>query len=143
MRSTRILLPLILLLGLVPAAAEAQSSNGAGEGERLASEGVYTARQATRGERVFTSVCQSCHTTSQFTGEDFRLSWAGRTVRDLFRLIRMNMPMENPGSLSRNEYIDVVSYLLKLNDYPAGREELGTDEEALRTIRIDDAGGGG
>lgn len=140
MRSIGTVAPLVVLLGIAPVAAAAQS-NGTAPPDRSAREGVYTAAQADRGTRVFTGVCQSCHTTSQFSGADFELNWEGRTVRDLVRLIRTTMPYENPGSLSRREYIDVVAYLLKLNEYPAGDEELDSDEEALRRIRIDSRDG--
>jgi mono/diheme cytochrome c family protein len=140
MRSIGTLAPLVVLLGMSPVAAAAQS-NGTAPPDRSAREGVYTAAQADRGAGVFTGICQSCHTTSQFSGADFELNWKGRTVRDLVRLIRTTMPYENPGSLSRREYIDVVAYLLKLNEYPAGGEELDTDEEALRRIRLDSRDG--
>jgi hypothetical protein len=49
------------------------------------------------------------------------------------------MPKNEPGSLSPEEYADVLAYLLKLNLMPAGPAELPPDSSALRTIRIDTA----
>jgi cytochrome c len=102
---------------------------------------VYSSAQAERGQAVFREVCVNCHTTTEFKGDDFHLAWSGRTLRDLFRLISTSMPNDNPGALSKQQYIDVVAYLLELNEYPAGEGELEGNESALRRIRIERAGG--
>jgi mono/diheme cytochrome c family protein len=115
------------------------SSAVAQSGPRSVQDGVYSSAQAERGEAVFREVCVSCHATTEFKGDDFHLAWSGRTLRDLFRLISTTMPNENPGALSRQQYIDVVAYLLDLNEYPAGASDLGSDESALRRIRIEKA----
>jgi len=47
------------------------------------------------------------------------------------------MPKNEPGSLQPDEYVDLVAYLLKLNDLPSGSEPLSADSAALRKIRID------
>lgn len=106
-------------------------------GPRSVREGVFSPTQADRGEVTYREVCANCHTLSQFRGEAFELAWAGRTVRDLFRLIRSSMPNDNPGALTDQQYIDVVAYLLKLNRYPTGETELAADENVLRRIRIE------
>ena len=46
------------------------------------------------------------------------------------------MPML-PGRLGRQQYADVISYILKSNGYPAGDKELVTDLAALKQIRIE------
>ena len=60
-------------------------------------EGVYTEKQAQRGEALYHEVCSSCHgdkltgkeseNAPALTGEKFETEWKGRTVGDLFRKI--------------------------------------------------------
>ncbi len=47
------------------------------------------------------------------------------------------MPKNYPGSLSEQEYVDVMSYLLSMNGMPAGAAELPSDSLALTRIKID------
>jgi hypothetical protein len=67
------------------------------------------------------------------------LKWAGQTVDDLYGFISTAMPDANPGSLTAEQYADVVAYLLSLNGYPAGESELPTDRDLLRGLRIESA----
>jgi hypothetical protein len=46
------------------------------------------------------------------------------------------MPADNPGKLSRNQYADIVAYLLQLNGMPAGTQALSSDPKLLEKIRI-------
>ncbi len=48
----------------------------------------------------------------------------------------MTMPEGSPGSLSSEEYADILAFLLRLNDYPAGEEELPADFAVLENIPI-------
>jgi hypothetical protein len=45
------------------------------------------------------------------------------------------MPQDNPGSLKRKEYVDVVAYLFRLNGLPAGDAEM--DVSSVKRIRIE------
>lgn len=101
---------------------------------RVIVEGVYTEEQAAIGKKVFTQVCQQCHAPRQFRALVQR--WAGRTVYDLFESIRTTMPIDSPGRLSREEYRDIIAYLINLNGYPAGTDELLDDSEHLKQIQI-------
>jgi hypothetical protein len=47
------------------------------------------------------------------------------------------MPKSEPGTLTPDEYAQVLAYLLELNGMPAGDVELPPDPEAMKTIRID------
>ena len=51
-------------------------------------------------------------------------------------VISTTMPEGNPGSLSSREYVDILAFLLRLNDYPAGEEELPPDSSLLENVRI-------
>ncbi len=97
---------------------------------------VYTEEQARRGQNAFRRVCSECHYASEFKGPVFTDAWARRTARDLYRELRRTMPDDNPGGLPRQTYVDVMAYLLELNGYPAGSDELPPDDEILSRVRL-------
>jgi mono/diheme cytochrome c family protein len=106
-------------------------------GDVSAATGVFTAAQAARGEEVYTNACARCHMTAQHSGATFAATWNNRRVFDLYDILLNTMPLDDPGSLSEQEYIDVVAYILKINGHPAGKASLKPDPATLRTIRID------
>ena len=61
-------------------------------------------------------------------------NWDGLTVGDLFDRIRISMPADRPGSLSRQENVDVVSFILRFNQFPSGKEELPREIQTLKQI---------
>jgi S-disulfanyl-L-cysteine oxidoreductase SoxD len=131
-RTFAFLLGSLLLTAFFGSPLAAQSSE-----ERSVLDGVYSAEQAEKGEATYGSECALCHTTQEFTGRLFQLSWSNRSVHDLFRSIRNTMPFDRPGGLTDEQYSAIVSYLLKLNNYPTGDEALGTSEDDLANIRIE------
>ena len=109
-------------------------------------DGVYTEEQADRGKAVAASECAPCHTENltgseiapSLVGGDFMTSWSGQTVGDLFERARTSMPADGPGRLSRQQYADVVSFILKSNKFPAGQKELDKDDtSALKQMKIE------
>jgi hypothetical protein len=70
-------------------------------------------------------------------GAAFKLHWNGKPLWELFKLINEEMPKDDPGSLSVTDSVNLVSYILKLNGQPAGKEDLSTDPAELRKIKID------
>jgi len=102
-------------------------------------DGVFTAAQATRGERIFERVCSTCHDIGEFSGGRFRLSWVGRSAGDLFDTMVASMPEDDPGSLSPDEYVSLVAYLFRLNGYPSGMAPLPADEMVLQTVQIEES----
>ncbi len=105
--------------------------------ERSVLDGVYARSQANRGERTFQQVCAACHGINEFSGGRFRIRWSGQTVADIFEFVSMLMPEGNPGSLSPDEYADVLAYILSENGYPSGESELPADASALRSVRLE------
>ncbi len=94
-----------------------------------AQDGLYTPAQAERGTRLFEAQCVSCHgELTAFVPEvaallgdhTFRNRWTGRPLRDLFELIQVEMPQDDPGSLSPSDTADVVAYILSGNRLGAG-----------------------
>ena len=115
--------------------------------EGMASAGVYTAEQAERGKEAYSLDCAACHLDDMLgdgfapalTGEPFDFRWSDLMVGDMYQAIYATMPQGAPGSLSPQGYVDIISYLLQSNGYPAGDTELPTDEDALQDIAIDAA----
>ena len=104
---------------------------------RSTMSGVYSVEQAGRGEDTYMGVCVSCHPIAVYTGQAFTLVWGGRPLSDLYSVMREKMPKSDPGSLTPEEYAQVVAYLLKKNDVPAGKTELPADADELSKIRIE------
>ena len=96
----------------------------------------YSSAQAARGEAVFNETCAACHTTESLIGQAFVDSWNDRRVYDFYALVRSTMPLDNPGGLKDQQYLDVVSYLLKANHAVAGADSLAADSTALRAHKI-------
>jgi quinoprotein glucose dehydrogenase len=127
---------LVAILAVAASAAGAQDSVANG-GPRSTLTGVYTREQANRGRDVYAGMCQSCHTPASHTGVTFANSWVGRPLSDLFSFVSEKMPKNEPGSLTPEEYSQVVAHLLRLNGMPAGFEELPVDTAVLKQIRIE------
>jgi mono/diheme cytochrome c family protein len=108
--------------------------------------GVYTAAQAENGETTFMGRCAGCHRPDlrggpngpnyapPLGGDEFMLRWDSNTVNRLFRIIRDTMPRGTPGILGEQTTLDVVSFILKFNGYPAGMSALTADATALEKI---------
>ena len=108
-------------------------------------DGVYTSEQAQRGSTLYANSCASCHGSAlgggesapPLTGGEFSSNWYGLTVGDLFERIRITMPADKPGKLTREQDADVVAYMLSVSEFPAGKTELARQTEALKQIRIE------
>ena len=124
----------ILLIVAVALSATAQRS--AAQELKPASAGVYKEEQAIRGDTLFQQNCLSCHAPSFHSDEQFRMNWFGRTVYDLFKLLKTTMPEDNIGGLSDEDYTRVIAYILKLNGFPAGADSLSADSLAQKGIKI-------
>lgn len=107
-------------------------------------DGVYTAEQAKRGEALYAEKCSSCHGPEMAGGEmapglaggEFTANWNDLSVGDLFERIRISMPQNNPGSLSRQQNADVLAFMFAKGSYPAGKADLATQTEVLNTIKF-------
>ena len=89
------------------------------------------------GRDVYAGLCASCHPAVTHTGPTFTKSWAGKKLSELFGFLRERMPKNEPGSLTEQEYVDVMSYMLRMNGMPTGIDELPADSVALMRIKID------
>lgn len=90
-----------------------------------------------RGRDIYAGMCAGCHPAVTHVGPVFTALWAGKPLSELYNFIKVQMPKNDPGSLSLDSYVDVITYLLRLNGMPVGYDELPVDSLALAKIRID------
>jgi hypothetical protein len=102
-------------------------------------DGVFTEAQAARGDVRYRASCSACHDEGPRRGEAFMRDWSGSDVGSLFARIKASMPPGAPGSFADAEYVDVVAYMLRVNEFPPGREELKS--ETMSTIRVEGRNG--
>jgi S-disulfanyl-L-cysteine oxidoreductase SoxD len=106
---------------------------------------VYSEEQAHKGHDLYNKHCASCHGAAldgqgslPLSGATFRARWADdrHSVDDLFYIVRTLMPYGQPATLSKQEYIDIIAYILMVNGYPAGAQPLPLDPRILKRITI-------
>ena len=111
---------------------------------RTTNDRIFTEEQAKRGGSLYEQQCAACHglglagieMTPPLAGPEFIANWSSATVSDLFERIRVSMPQDKPGTLSRQQIADVVAFVLSANMFPAGQTELSREADALKIIRI-------
>ena len=113
-------------------------------------DGVSTEAQAARGQALYAGSCGLCHgrrlngapddpdmvSTPPLARARFLRVWAGRSLATLFAYTRATMPESNPSSLTDQEYVDVMSYMLTAGGMPAGEDELRPDLQSLARVVI-------
>lgn len=125
--------------------AALQVPAGSGGAARSVWSGVYTVGQAKLGQASYEKECASCHggqldggnVTPALSGDDFMSDWAGQTVGDLFDRIRTTMPAGHPGTLSPEEDVNIVAFILQFNKFPAGNARLPAESDKLKQIILD------
>ena len=109
--------------------------------------GVYTAAQAERGAETFRASCAGCHMPDlsgrgtaipALRGDSFTGARHGQTVGDFYEVVSTTMPPGRGGSLSPDQYVDLVAYVLSQNAFPAGDADLVHSDEVLDGILFDE-----
>ena len=128
-------LPYVSIL-LLSAALSAPAGAQAGA-VRSTKDRVYSAAQAAEGRDIYDGRCKTCHTAISHTGAPFRANWDKKPLSDLYDYMVEKMPKDAPGTLSEDEYTQVLAYVLRMNGMPAGPDNLSPDRKVLKAIRID------
>ena len=133
------------LLGAVVSTSGAAGQEPAAK--RSIKDGVYTEVQANRGEREYGRTCEHCHGAGlegdaakeipPLVSDPFMRNWNGKNLKELFDLLSRSMPADNRGSLSARTYTDLIAYLLRTNDAPAGTSALPDSPAGLEAISIE------
>src|SRR5205085_2063180 len=104
------------------------------------------AEQAKNGETLYQAKCASCHGSDlrstdpeapDLTADIFKFGWKGKTMDEIFDQLRRSMPMDNPGSLSDQAYVDILTFILKFNGAPTGSQKLEAGSPAMKQIVIE------
>jgi len=99
--------------------------------------------QAIRGKAQYQARCALCHgaelngngeAAPALTGSGFVTKWQGKKVRSLFDKIRTSMPPDAPASLTDDQYMGMVAYILQANEFASPGHSL--DVNAARDIDI-------
>jgi mono/diheme cytochrome c family protein len=97
-------------------------------------QGVYSEAQAARGRTEYTTHCANCHRddlsgyNQVLKGPRFMEKNRESTLHLFFEKTKTTMPRGAPASLTDKAYVDIVSYVLQVNEFPAGAEELRVED---------------
>jgi mono/diheme cytochrome c family protein len=134
----------IALVGLTVLSLFGGRAVAAQAGGKTQWDGVYTQEQAKRGDELYAQHCASCHGPDMtggemapgLTGGEFASNWNDLSLGDLFERMRISMPQNNPGSLSRAQNADILAFMLFKSNFPEGKTELPPQTEVLNTIKF-------
>jgi hypothetical protein len=111
-----------------------QSLHAAQAPSRTVLDGVYSEAQAVRGHDFYTTVCSSCHgaelegiSAPALNDHRFIERWREGMLDSFYDFIRERMPFGRRPSdkpIPDAEYLDIVTYILKMNGYRSGNSEL-------------------
>ena len=83
------------------------------------------------GAAVLGLNCARCHGENleglvgpMLAGEGFVAAWGGRSAAELVEKIQNTMPLQAPGSLSRQQSIDITAYMLQVGNFKPGPSAL-------------------
>lgn len=93
----------------------------------------FTGSQMHKGATQFSQSCAQCHGDNleggagpALTGANFKTlsSKVGARVGDIFTYMATNMPLNDPASLSHDEYANIMAFILSKNGYKPGNKPL-------------------
>ena len=101
------------------------------------------ADQQSRGKAAYVDKCSSCHQenlkgtneTPPLTGDMFWANWETYSANNLVEQVRTTMPEDDPGKLPRQTYVDIIAYVLKVNEVPM-TGDLPSDADGLKKVII-------
>ena len=137
-------IPALAIAALTAGAWLADGAQDAAPGAapRSVWDGVYTKAQAERGKELYATHCLACHGESlegngpakALSGAEFAANWNGITMDAMLDRTRTSMPLDKPGTLSRQQVADLLAFVLSANKFPAGEDELPRQAEVLTQI---------
>ena len=134
----------LMTAAAVFAAAAIDAAASSAQAGKTVWDGIYSDAQSQRGQDLSKASCVTCHgeglagtdLAPALQGDDFKAAWSGRTAAELFEKIQTTMPADRVGTLKPPQSADLVAFILKLNEYPAGSSELASEMPALQQIKI-------
>jgi len=103
----------LLPRAMIPGRVEGEQVQRTTSGLVVVAALFFSAPAFAEGEAEFGAHCARCHAPIEIQRR-LRGEWAGRSAQALFEVTRQTMPGESPGSLSDDEYLAAVAYMLDL-----------------------------
>ena len=107
-------------------------------------DSVYTAAQAKRGEAIYLEQCSPCHRADlsgaggpSLAGMRFMGKWETMPLWELFDKIIGTMPRNSAGNLTRQQVVDLISFIHQSNKLSAGQTELASEDAVLSSIILE------
>jgi mono/diheme cytochrome c family protein len=129
----------VIALGIIVTAASGQT-------QKTTRDKLYSKEQAARGEALYLKHCERCHNPAKVPegkkpgpptiGAKFLETWADRTLGELFSTIYTTMPSDGTVTLTVDESLDAVAYLLKANGFPEGTAPLKNDDTMKNAVIV-------
>jgi mono/diheme cytochrome c family protein len=97
---------------------------------------LYAKAQAAAGAKMYASTCAQCHGENleggvgpALRGPNLqRLAQKTKlTIGDFFSFMALQMPLNAPASLPKDQYASILAFILARNGYPAGPKPLTYD----------------
>jgi cytochrome c len=103
--------------------------------------GPFNAAQVEAGRAAYIDHCMMCHgarlqglgEAQPLAGKDFVDLWGHDTAAELYTSVRVEMPQNDPGSLSDDTYLNLVAFLLHANGAKTGTQAL----DAKSAVKIE------
>ena len=93
----------------------------------------FSAAQAAAGDKLYAAKCSACHGERLEGGAGPALSGATLTtlskntkltIGDMFTFITTQMPLNDPASLTHDQYVSIMAFILHFNGYKTGTKPL-------------------
>jgi cytochrome c len=133
----------MMVLAGSAAAAQSSAASSAASPTEGSSTGaaLYSDAQAQKGIDVYETQCGMCHGANMegaqgptLLGQTLASHYA--TVGDLMQFIVQNMPMSDPGSLSHDDYVDILAFILQKNGWPSGDRLLAFADASASKVSL-------
>jgi mono/diheme cytochrome c family protein len=91
---------------------------------------------------IYGNVCSACHGSTfegdgrgpTLKGNDFLGRWSGKTAYDLYTLIVLAMPADNPGVITEEDGFELVQLILKENGYEKQLKAVQSPEDLNKVV---------
>jgi polar amino acid transport system substrate-binding protein len=108
---------------------------------------LYTEEQATKGSLAYYKNCSMCHgplldgqsagySGPALKGPEFADPSYDFHVNEMFNFVAKLMPPGEPGTLTHEEYVQIMAFILQQNGYPVGSHELVYEEAEKSKVPI-------
>jgi cytochrome c5 len=139
--TTKIASVVALLAGACCAVADAPRALGQTAVAPSLLAGAYTEEQALQGRTLYYEQCLLCHGETMagvdkappLAGPQFESTWNGAPLAALVARI-LTMPPEKPATLSQEQSVAILTYLLWYNGLPLGEVPLASAPDVLGKI---------